>query len=140
MIRDLPADYLSMKVGINIYGSESLSPRTFQSAIIGFVQIVREKHPDTPFVVISPIYSPPRETTTNAVGFTLADMRHEVAEAVQAMKANGDSKLHYVNGLELFGEDLAHLLPDDLHPNAEGYKIMGRNFAQKVAGKFFVKA
>ena len=140
MIRELPADFLSMKVGINIYGSESLSPRTFQSAIIGFVQIVREKHPDTPFVVISPIFSPPRETTTNAVEFTLADMRQEVAEAVQAMKDNGDSNLHYVNGLELFGEDLAHLLPDDLHPDAEGYKIMGKNFAQKVAGKFFVKA
>lgn len=140
MMRELPADFLSMKVGINIYGSESLSPRTFQSAIIGFVQIVREKHLDTPFVVISPIFSPPREKMTNAVGFTLADMRQEVAEAVQAMKDNGDSNLHHVNGLELFGEDLAHLLPDDLHPNAEGYKIMGKNFAQKVAGKFFVKA
>ena len=140
MMRELPADFLSMKVGINIYGSESLSPRTFQSAIIGFVQIVRDKHPDTPFVVISPIFSPPREKVTNAVGFTLADMRQDVAEAVQAMKDNGDSNLHYVNGLELFGEDLAHLLPDDLHPNAEGYKIMGKNFAQKVAGKFFVKA
>ena len=137
MIRDLPADFLSMKVGINIYGSESLSPRTFQSAIIGFVHIVREKHPDTPFVVISPIFSPGRETTANAVGFTLSDMRREVAEAVQAMNAHGDTNLHYVNGLELFGSDLAHLLPDDLHPDAEGYKIMGRNFVDKVASRFF---
>ena len=140
MMRELPADFLSMKVGINIYGSASLSPRTFQSAIIGFVRIVREKHPDTPFVVISPIFSPPRENTRNAVGFTLDEMRQEVAEAVQAMKDQGDSNLHYVNGLELFGPDLAHLLPDDLHPNAEGYKIMGQNFVKKVAGKFFAKA
>ena len=137
MMRELPADFLSMKVGINIYGSESLSPRTFQAAIIGFVHIVREKHPTTPFVVISPIFSPPRETATNAVGFTLADMRQEVEDAVQVMKAQGDANLHYVNGLELFGSDLTHLLPDDLHPNAEGYKIMGQNFADKVADKFF---
>ena len=75
MMRDMPADFLSMKVGINIYGSGSLSERTFQSAIIGFVQIVREKHPETPFVVISPIFSSFRETTRNAVGFTLEDMR-----------------------------------------------------------------
>ena len=140
MMRELPADFLSMKVGINIYGSESLSPRTFQSAIIGFVRIVREKHPNTPFVIISPIFSPPRENTRNAVGFTLDEMRQEVADAVQAMKDQGDYNLHYVNGLELFGPDLAHLLPDDLHPNAEGYKIMGQNFVQKVAGKFFTKA
>ena len=138
MIRELPADFLSMKVGINIYGSESLSPRTFQSAIIGFVNIVREKRPDTPFVVISSIFSPGREMTANAVGFTLADMRQETAEAVQAMKDRGDANLHYINGLELFGPDLAHMLPDDLHPDAEGYKIMGRNFVDKVASKFFV--
>ena len=138
MIRELPADFLSMKVGINIYGSDSLSPRTFQSAIIGFVNIVREKHPDTPFVVISSIFSPGRETTANAVGFTLADMRQEAAEAVDAMRDGGDANLHYVSGLELFGPDLAHMLPDDLHPDAEGYKIMGRNFVDKVASKFFV--
>ena len=139
MMRELPADFLSMKAGINIYGSDSLSIRTFQSAIIGFVQIVREKHPDTPFVVISPIFSPPRETTPNAVGFTLEDMRQEVAEAVEALKGMGDVNLHYLNGLELFGPDLAHLLPDDLHPDAEGYKIMGQNFVDKVASRFFVK-
>ena len=140
MIRELPADFLSMKAGINIYGSGSLNIRTFRSAIIGFVHIVREKHPDTPFAVISPIFSPPRETTRNAVEFTLADMRQEVAEAVQAMKDQGDANLHYVNGLELFGPDLAHLLPDDLHPDAEGYKIMGWNFVDKVASRFFAKA
>ncbi len=138
MMRDLPADFLSMKAGINIYGANSLSIRTFRSAIIGFVQIVREKHPDTPFVVISPIFSPPRETTLNAVGFTLEDMRQEVAEAVEALRGMGDANLHYLNGLELFGPDLAHLLPDDLHPDAEGYKIMGQNFVDKVASSFFV--
>ena len=63
MIRDLPADFLSMKVGINIYGSGSLNARAFGPGIIGFVQIVREKHPDTPFAIISPIVSPPREST-----------------------------------------------------------------------------
>ena len=139
MIRELPADFLSMKVGINIYGSGSLNVRTFQPAIISFVQTVREKHPDTPLVVISPIFSPPRETTPNAVGFTLEDMRHEVVEAVQVLRDLGDLNLHYVSGLELFGPDLAHLLPDDLHPDAEGYKIMGQNFVDKVASRFFVK-
>ena len=137
MMRDLPADFLSMKVGINIYGSGSLNPRTFMPAIFGFVQIVREKHPDTPFAVISPIFSPPRETTLNAVGFTLSAMREEVAEAVQVMKDGGDRNIHYVDGLKLFGSDLAGLLPDELHPNAEGYKIMGQNFLDHVATPIF---
>ena len=74
--------------------------RTFRPAVIGFVHIVREKHPDTPLVVISPIFSPPRETTPNAAESTLTQMRVEVAEAVDAMQDRGDTNLHYVDGLD----------------------------------------
>ena len=137
MIRDLPADILSMCVGINVYGAASLSERTFRPAIIGFARILRERHPDTPLAVMSPIYSPPRESTPNPVGFTLERMRQEVQAAVQALHENGDSNIHYINGLEIFGPDLAHLLPDDVHPNAEGYKVMGRNFLEKVIQKVY---
>jgi len=135
MIRDLPADLISLCVGINIYGAASMSIRTFRAAIIGFVQIIRERHADVPLVVMSPIYSPPRETAPNAVGFTLQAMREEVAAAVDALRSCGDRHIHYVNGLEIFGEELGGLLPDDLHPNAEGYKIMGKNFLEKVIGR-----
>lgn len=137
MMRDLPADFLSMCVGINVYGQGSLSPRTFRPAIIGFVQVLRERHPETPLAVMSPICSPPREATPNAVGFTLSAMREEVAAAVEALRASGDHNITYVNGLDIFGPDLAHLLPDQLHPNAEGYKIMGRNFLVKVVAQVF---
>jgi len=137
MIRDLPADYLSMCVGINIYGASSLNLRTFRPAIIGFVQIVRERHPDVPFVVMSPIYSPPREDTPNAVDMTLRIMREEVEAAVETLRAHGDRHLHYVNGLEILGPGYEHLLPDELHPNAEGYRVMGRSFLQKVAARYF---
>lgn len=138
MIRDLPADFLSMKVGINIYGAGSLNARTFGPAIIGFVHIVREKHPDIPFAVISPIFSPPRESTPNAVEFTLAAMREEVAEAVQALKAQGDRNIHYFDGLDLFGPESVDMLPDELHPDAQGYKFLAQNFSRKVAQTVFV--
>ena len=137
MMRDLPADYLSMCVGINIYGANSLNERSFRPGIIGFVKTVREKHPETPFVVMSPIFSPPREEVENKVGFTLRAMRGEVRAAVEALRAHGDANVHYVDGLEVFGADLAHLLPDELHPNAEGYKVMGRNFLRTVARRYF---
>jgi hypothetical protein len=137
LMRDLPAAFLSMCVGINIYGAASLGPRTFGPGIIAFVQIVRERHPDTPFAIMSPIYSPPRETKPNAVGFTLQAMREEVASAVEVLRAHGDRNVHYVDGLRVFGPDLAHLLPDELHPNAEGYRRMARNFLREVAAPLF---
>lgn len=140
MIRDLDADYLSLCAGINIYGANSLGPRAFGPALIGTIATIRERHPDAPFAVISPIYSPPRETTPNQVGFTLAAMRDEVAAAVETLRARGDRHLHYVDGLRVFGPELAHLLPDELHPNAEGYRLMGANFLRQVAARLFVGA
>ena len=136
IIRGQPADYISLCVGINTYGGSSLSERTFRWGVIGFAQIIRERHPETPLVIMSPIHSPRRETAANVVGFTLRRMRHEVREAVRLLREHGDGHVHYVHGPEAFGEDLAHLLPDDLHPNAEGYRIMGRNLTGTLA-KFF---
>ena len=138
MIRDAPADYISMCLGINIQGASSLGPRAFRPAIIGAVQIVREKHPDIPIALMSPICSPPREEKPNAVGFHLQRMREEVQAAAEALQAHGDTQVHYVDGLSVFGADYVHLLPDALHPDAEGYRVMGKNFTTVVAEKFFV--
>ena len=138
MIRDLPADYISMCLGINIQGASSLGPRAFRPAIIGAVQIVREKHPDIPIALMSPICCPPREENPNTVGFHLKGMREEVQAAAEALQTHGDQHVHYVDGLRVFGADYVHLLPDDLHPDAEGYRVMGKNFVAEVAEKFFV--
>lgn len=132
MIRDLEADIISLCLGINVYGGSSLNKRTFQAAVIGFVQIVREKHPDKPIVVMSPIWSPPREETKNTAGLTLVEMRADIEEAVRNMASLGDKHLHYVDGLTIFDEQSAEHLPDNLHPNGQGYAIMGDNFGAKV--------
>ena len=138
MIRDLPADYISMCLGINIQGASSFGPRAFRPAIIGAVQIVREKHPDIPIALMSPICCPPREETPNTVGFHLKRMREEVQAATEALQTHGDTQVHYVDGLSVFGADLVHLLPDNLHPDAEGYRVMGKNFVNVVAEKIFI--
>lgn len=132
MIRDLPADYLSFCFGINIYGGATLGPRTFQAAVLGFIQIVREKHPETPMAICSPIISPPRETTDNIVGLSLTKMREQILEAVEIMRERGDQHIHYIDGLRLFGPEEVGYLPDQVHPNAEGYKVLARKFEEVV--------
>ena len=132
LIRDRPADFISVKIGINIYGGASLGPRAFRPAVIGTIGTIRDGHPETPFAVCSPIWGHDRETTPNAVGLTLQQMRVEVREAVESFRQRGDANIYYVDGLKLFGEELAHLLPDNLHPDAEGYRRMGENFIKEV--------
>lgn len=133
MIRDLPADIISLKLGINVQGGGTLNARTFKPAVIGLVQIIRERHPVTPIVLISPIISPPREAAPNVVGLSLEKMRVEVEDAWRRLVEAGDRQLYYVHGHRLFGEELvADYLPDQLHPNGPGYEIMGQNAVEQV--------
>lgn len=142
LIRDRDVDLLTMKLGINVMGAASLSPRTFRGAVIGFTQIIREKHPTMPIGIISPIISPPREASPNAVGFTLEMMRDELIDVVDRIRqVTGDEELYYFNGLEMFGEELVDdYLPDNLHPNGDGYEIMGDNAATNVLPQLLTAA
>ncbi len=132
-IRDSRADLVSLQLGINVQGGSSLSLRTFRPAIIGFVLTIRDGHPDIPIVCRSPIISPPREETPNAVGMTLQLARQEVLAAVETLRRYADAHIHYVDGLDVLGAESAHLLPDQLHPNAEGYHLMGQRYTPLLA-------
>ena len=132
LIRDIDADLVSLKLGINIYSAASLGPRAFRPALIGSIACIRDGHPHIPLVVCSPIWSPGRESTPNAVDLTLEQMRLEVREAVESFRRRGDDLIYYVDGLRLFDASLAQYLPDDLHPDAEGYRRMGENFIKEV--------
>jgi hypothetical protein len=134
MIRDLSADIITLKLGINVYGANSLNLRTFKSAVIGLIEIIREKHSDTPIGIISPIIAPEKEEADNIVGLTLQQIRLEIEDAVKRIKQTlNDEKLFYFDGLKIFGEKYTgSRLPDDLHPDAEGYEILGENIAERV--------
>lgn len=129
VLRDIPADLITLKLGINVMGGGSLSPRTFPGAVIGLVRMIREKQPDAPIGLISPIASPPRETTPNAVGFTLQMMREAIRDAHRRLVEAGDRNLSYYDGLELFGADrMAIHSKDQLHPDADGIEALAERF------------
>ena len=62
-IRDISADLISLKLGINIVNADSMRERTFAPAIHGFLDTIREGHPTTPLLVITPIICPAVETS-----------------------------------------------------------------------------
>jgi hypothetical protein len=153
-IRDTPADRISLKAGINIVNGDTLRLRTFAPALHGFLDTVREGHPTTPILVVSPIICPTAEDrpgptmlradgTFEAVGseenrlagaLTLRQIRTIIAEVVEARTAAGDPSLHYLDGLALFDEADVKDLPDALHPNGDGYVRMGERFAALAFG------
>jgi lysophospholipase L1-like esterase len=150
-IRDLAADMISLKLGINVVNLASFKERTFVPAVHGFLDTLRDGHPRTPILVASPIFCPSAEERPGptdlrdgrfvAVGdpadvargaLTLRRIRELLAEAVAVRRERGDANLHYLDGLELFGKDDAHDLPDGLHPNGGGYERIGERFYERV--------
>ncbi|MUN35275.1 GDSL-type esterase/lipase family protein [Actinomadura litoris] len=145
-IRDLPADVITLKIGINVQNLDSLKERTFGPALHGFLDTVRDGHPETPLVVVSPIICPTAEdragptvqdgqgryhATGSTSGLTLVRMRELIEEAVAS---RADAALSCLDGRSLFGEDDADDLYDGLHPNADGYRRIAERFHALVFG------
>ncbi len=157
-IRDTPADLISVKLGINLVNHDLMRLRGFSPAVHGFLDTIREGHPTTPLLVISPILCPIHEDTPGptapdldaadlrfvALGdpadratgrLTLNVIRDELAR-ITALRAADDPNLHYLDGRSLYGEpDFAELpLPDQVHPDTAGHRRIGEHFAESVFG------
>ncbi|MEV8453268.1 GDSL-type esterase/lipase family protein [Streptomyces sp. NPDC052095] len=135
LMRDLPAELLTACVGINVQALGSHSPAAFTSALVGFVATVRERHPTTPFALMSTIVAPDRETVPGPSGLTMVECRARVRGAVGLLRRHGDRNLHYIDGLDVFGprEAAAGLLLepeglDRLHPGPAGHPVLAERF------------
>lgn len=157
-MRDARADLISVKIGINIVNADLMRLRAFGPAAHGFLDTIREGHPDTPLLVVSAVLCPVHEDTPGPLApdfsdgtlrfratgdpaevasgrLTLNIIREELARIV-ALRADRDPNLHYLDGRSLYGEaDHAEFpLPDDIHPDAAGHRRIAENFAASAFG------
>ena len=131
-IRDQPADIVSVKLGINLVNADVMRQRAFGPAVHGFLDTIRDGHPDTPLIVVGPLYCPIHETTPGPGAFdvdalargevrfmatgdpaeaakpgglgrlTLTYIRAQLA-AIVARRQVDDPAISYVDGLTLYG-------------------------------------
>jgi hypothetical protein len=57
-MRDAHADLISLKIGINIVNFDLMRLRAFGPAVHGFLDTIRDGHPTTPLLVVSPLLCP----------------------------------------------------------------------------------
>jgi hypothetical protein len=158
VIRDSPADVISLKVGINIVNADAMRWRAFVPAMHGFLDTIREGHPTTPLLLISPLHCGLHESTPGPLAIdpeasmnagalrfiatgsqddaaqgrlTLTMIREALQEIIERRSAS-DPYLHHLDGTLLYGtQDAARLpLPDGLHPDAETHRLIGERFVE----------
>jgi hypothetical protein len=160
-MRDTDADLISVKIGINLVNGDVMRLRSFTPAVHGFLDTIREGHPTTPLLVVSPVLCPIHESTpgpgavdpealregrmqfvatgdpadTASGRLTLVVIREALSRIV-AQRAADDPHLHHLDGRALYGpDDAAELpLPDALHPDARTHRRMGERFAAIAFG------
>lgn len=117
---------------------------------------IRDGHPATPLLVVSPIQCAIHEKSpgpgaldlaalsSGAIRFcatgdpaeipagklTLQVIRQELGRIVR-QRAQDDANIHYLDGLALYGahDEDEHPLPDALHPQGNNASVMGERFA-----------
>ncbi|MDJ0318965.1 SGNH/GDSL hydrolase family protein [Pseudarthrobacter sp. PS3-L1] len=158
-MRETDADFISVKIGINLVNTDLMRLRAFVPAVHGFLDTIREGHPETPLLIISPIYCAIHEDTPGPGAFdmdalaegtitfratgdpaaqaagklTLTTIRQALGTIVE-QRQKQDPHLYYLDGLELFGNTDAEEfpLPDALHPSPAAHRLISERFTQLV--------
>lgn len=149
-IRDLPADAISLEIGINVVNGDLMRRRSFEPVLHGFLDTVREGHPDVPLMLIGPIPCPSVETLPGPTiihrgmaasggdprqleqGSMSLDIVREALATV--LRQRDDDRLHYLDGRRLLTPNEVGDLDDGLHPNAKALSRMGTRFARLAFG------
>jgi lysophospholipase L1-like esterase len=130
-LAELDADVISIAHGTNCWTRTPHSTELFAAGLRTFLAIVRDGHPATPVVAVSPITRPDAESTPNRLGTTLGDLRATFEEVVRERIAAGDDRLTLVEGLPLVAPGQ---LADQIHPGDEGHEAMAAAIGPVVAG------
>ncbi|ANE04613.1 SGNH/GDSL hydrolase family protein [Corynebacterium crudilactis] len=152
LIRDTPADLITLEIGINIVNADVMRRRGLEAAVDGFVATIKEGHPNTPIKIVSPFYCPIHEQTPGPGAFDTStfgsgqikfiatgepdnfgrltlEMVREVLEGF--VEKQKDPHLSYLDGASLYAEGDAPLL-DNLHPDEATHALIAQRVLKQL--------
>ncbi len=132
ILRDDPAVAIVLELGANIWENGLLKERTILDSAHSLLAIIREKHLDTPIAVVSPIAFSRGDDASNDGGVPLGRTRELLETVVATRRKTGDINVHYLSGILLSGSGDLHNLPDGIHPDATGNRLMGERFFEQM--------
>lgn len=136
-----PADIITCAIGINITNADSMRERMFVPVLHGFLDTIRESHPNTQLILCTacscpmqedapgPVFMKPngdfvvseREVENDAGALTLQRTRQLIEHVVER---RSDPWLKVVDGQQFFGMEDSQMLVDNLHPGPKGIDLI----------------
>jgi lysophospholipase L1-like esterase len=124
-VADIDAAYFVLDFAQNNPTVESLA-----QVYAPFVEAIRGKHPQTPILVITPIYSASESWAKND---RLNKMRELIRQVAARRIAAGDRNIQIIEGTDLLGPARGDGLVDGTHPNDLGFKWMADGLAERIS-------
>jgi len=137
-ISAMQASVITIAYGASCWSRIPHSAGMVAEGFHGFLDVVRQGHPKTPIVIVSPLLRPDAEQVPNKLGASLAEIRHAFESVTRDRIIGGDATLSLVTGEDIIEAD--HLA-DGIHPGDEGHKRIAAhvgkalNAAVKSAGE-----
>ena len=137
------ADIITVALGINDWKNSAITIKEYFDEMEYCLKRIREINPSCDIYYIMPFnmiigeklnnyalgYKNPASTSSYCYGNTLSEFKQMIRDKF-ALGEFGDVKLIDIEPLTVDEMDL--YLPDKIHPNSEGYEIIGRKIAEKM--------
>jgi lysophospholipase L1-like esterase len=102
---------------------EANTSKTIKNSLENFVDILREKHPETPILIMSKVrYARERKGTKKYA--LLISNRDFQRDLVQKKKEAGDNNIYFLDGSKVLGSKYYECAVDGVHPSDLGSQII----------------
>ncbi len=94
----------------------------------GFVGAIRESHPKTPIVVVTPFFYA-QDAVDDSVH---ARQRKDAKAFVKKRQRQGDENIHLLDGSKLISREETYAQVDGVHPNTLGFYLIAKGFTPRL--------
>ena len=102
---------------------EANAGKSIKESLEPFVDVLREKHPDVPILIMSKIrYADTREGSTQYLKWM--QLRDFQRDLVKERRSAGDKHIHFLDGSTILGDYYDECTVDGVHPNDLGSMLI----------------
>lgn len=113
------------------YEANASASGKYLSSLPNFIRILREKHPETPVLLVSQIIFA-RELLNPETSLRLENLEFQ-KQLVKELVNQGDRNIHFMDGSNLLGEDFEECTVDGVHATDLGFYRMAENLFGTVS-------